>query len=122
MADDYFPVSLPGLLFAGRTTFYGDDVQEGYSGAEFRINRYAGPRYRYSFDAEFLRSSLAEIAEMHGFFEGHGGRRDSFLLVDPVDGVTRRVRFDEPELELVPFARGMTSILAGSVDLVTVVG
>lgn len=122
MSDAFFPVSLPGILFAGRTTFYGDDVQEGYSGAEFRINRYAAPRYRYSFDAEFLRASLVEIAELSGFFEAHGGRRDSFLLVDPVDGATRRVRFDEPELELTPIARGMTSILAGSVDLVTVVG
>lgn len=120
MSDAIFPSSsLPGLVLGGRETYYGDEVQEGDTGMEYRINRYTAPRFRYSYDAQFLRATLSEFETLHGFFVGHGGRRDSFLLVDPVDGVTRRVRFDEPSLECEQIVQGVYSC---QFDLVSVVG
>lgn len=118
MSNTVFPVSsLPGLVFVRRTTFYGDAVQEAASGAEFRVNRYAAPRYRYEYDLRFAREALTEWSTLHGHFTTHGGRRESFLLVDPVDGVTRRVRFSEPELDA---ERIVAAVYSCSFELVTV--
>jgi hypothetical protein len=123
VSDLYFPLSsLPGVVFAGRTPYFSDTVQTASAGNEYRINHFTGPRFRYEFEGEFLRSSLGEIDTLHGFFLAHGGRRDSFLLVDPVDGVTRRVRFDDPELPMTPCARGSAAVLACNFGLVSVVG
>lgn len=95
MSNSTFPLSsLPGLFFEERETLHGEITQEGDTGTEFRLRRYSAPRYRYVFEAEWLRTSTSEFSTLQTFYNDHGGQTESFLLVDPVDGTTRRVRFD----------------------------
>lgn len=120
MSDLYFPttLALPGLVLDSRTSFYDDTVQSATAGNEHRVNRYAAPRYRYSFHVTAMRDRLSELATLQGFWTAHDGRRDSFYLTDPIDDVARRVRFDEPELQVERVAVGVYSC---AFDLVTVV-
>lgn len=98
MSNLYFPLAnLPVLRLIRRTMVARTSVTEADSGAEYRIARYSAPRYRWEFELD-TRDHLYERAEIEGFWNEHDGMRDSFLLVDPVDGVTRRVRFDDDEL------------------------
>jgi hypothetical protein len=118
VSDVTFPASsLPGLVLQARTTFYGDTVQEGDTGTEYRLNRTASPRYRYEYELRFARGTANEWQTLQSHFTTHGGRRESFLLVDAVDGVTRRVRFADPELTL---DRIVTGVYSCSFELVTV--
>lgn len=118
MSDTVFPASsLPGLVLQARATFYGDTVQEGDTGTEYRLNRTAA-RYRYEYELRFARGSANEWQTLQSHFETHGGRRESFLLTDPVDGVSRRVRFADPELTL---ERIVTGVYSCSFELVTVI-
>ena len=113
MGDVLFPddlaVALPGLVFQKRTSFYGDSVQEGASGAEYRVNRYVAPKYRFEYELRFARVNKGEMAALSDHFTNHGGRRDSFLIDDPVDGVQRRVRFSDPELDVERIVSGVYS-------------
>lgn len=98
MSNSYFPTSLPGLHFAGRTTFYVNQTQLADSGARLVIRKYSGYRYRYTI--RFLRSAQSEHSTLNTFFETHCGTFESFLLTDPVDSVSRRVRFVDDDLIL----------------------
>lgn len=108
MSDLYFPVSLPGLRLKARRIVWSTEVQEAPSGAEFRPSYRTVPRYRYSYEL-ISRDSFSERVQIEGFFNAHGGRRDSFLLVDPVDGVTRRVRFEDDEFDMERLVPGVYS-------------
>lgn len=117
MSDLYFPVDLPGLVLESRSTEYGDNIQEAASGPEYRLNRTATPRYRYEYSLRFARGTHSEWQDLQDFFTDHGGRRESFLLVDGIDGTERRARFGDPDLTLERIVPGIYSC---SFELVTV--
>jgi len=82
-----FP-TLPGLdIKVSRTPLYKTSIQEASSGAELRASRHTYPRYRYTLDLNFLRSTAAwtEFQTLFGFIGRHMGSFDSFLFTDPED-------------------------------------
>jgi hypothetical protein len=114
-----FPIaSFAGLRLKSRTSFETTVIQEGDLGTEYRLSAQAMRRWRYAWELRGARDAYSERVLLEGWHAGHGGRRDNFLLVDPVDGVTRRVRFDDDELE---FVRVVTGVYSCEFDMITVV-
>lgn len=102
MSDLLFP-TLPACVTVSRAPIFVTSVQQARSGKELRIRHLTGPRFRYTLNVTMRQfGSYVEIAALLGFIEAVAGRYDSFLLVDPYDGVTRRCRFDLDEFD---FAR-----------------
>ncbi len=114
MSNQTFP-SLAGLQFASRSTFFVNVTQIADSGARLVVRRYSG--YRYHYVIRFLRTSLTEHTTLDTFFTQHLGSFDSFLLTDPVDGTSRRVRFIDDDLTL----EKQKGYFTGELDLETVV-
>lgn len=103
MSSSQFPLNLPGMdISVKRTQVWKTAIQEAVSGAEQRATFWSAPRFKYQIKFNFLRQSKNgdETATLMQFFDTHRGRFESFLIVDPYDGVTRRVRFDMDEGEL----------------------
>lgn len=96
MSNYYFPVTLPGLHFAGREPFAVTTTQIADNGKRFVCFKYEG--YRYRFEAKFLRIGAAEHTTLNNFWNTHHGSWDSFLLTDPWDSTERRVRFASESL------------------------
>jgi phage-related protein len=114
VSNDAFPLSsLPAIVCDERSREREVTVQRAESGAEYRIAR-SDPRYRYQFSGHVR---VSERTTLETFFDTHGGMRESFLLTDPVDGVSRRVRFDDPALA---FDRVTNAVFAVDFELVTV--
>lgn len=114
MSNQTFP-TIAANRMESRTPFFETTIQSSDSGAEYRLKRReVGYRYRLTLQC---RSSANEYTDLFGFFEEHGGSQDSFLFTDPMDGIQRRVRFDQDELE-VTSEPGLYTV---TVDLVTVV-
>jgi hypothetical protein len=110
-----------------RAPFRRVDTFETPSGVEQRSVRQSEPRYRYSL-RYIVRDAVAapapwqaysERAALQKLFDDHVGSWDSFLYPDPVDGVQRRVRFDEDELPMRQMAPGVYEV---DIDLVSVIG
>ena len=107
MSTLLFP-TLPGLDIAvKRSEVFATSVQVSASGVEARATWWSTPRYTYDLTFNFLRqanfSALTYLDEMNvllKFFEVHKGQFESFLFVDPLDGLTRRVRFAQDHLDL----------------------
>lgn len=114
MSNQTFP-AFPATRLESRTPFFETSIQAGNTGAEYRIRR-RDPGYRYRLTIQ-ARVGVGEHTDIFGFFEAHGGSAESFLFVDPMDGSTRRVRFDQDELD-VEFEPGLYTF---AVELVTVV-
>lgn len=113
--------SLPYALRCTRTVFYTNTVQTAAAGRELRTSRQSTPRYRYTFEAQGLvKAPTDQVAALLSHFEAHRGRWDSFLMTDPVDGVQRRVRFDQDDLPIVRIAPNVWAV--EPFELVTVVG
>jgi hypothetical protein len=96
--------------------FFDTSVQSAASGAEYRIGRRTVSGYRVTLRFQ-LRSWLNEDRDLFGFFEAHGGMRDSWLHTG-TDGVTRRWRFDVDSLEDIEYRGG--GVYSGDIDIVTV--
>ena len=115
MSNAYFP-TFATTRVESRTPFFDTSTQKGQTGTRFAIRR-REVGYRYVLALE-LRAWLSEHTTMSGFFEAHGGSYESFLYVDPMDGVTRRVVFTDDALDLRFEPGGLWS---GTVELETVV-
>lgn len=100
MSAEAFP-SLPGLsIEISRVGLWQTRIVSSDSRVEHRATRWAYPRHRYKLKFNFLRplnhnSLTDEVATLTAFFVARAGAMDSFVISDPVDGVSRRVRFDE---------------------------
>lgn len=114
MSDVYLP-TLPGLRCRGRTRIFNETEQESASGITYRIKNWSGPKYRYAYEV-WMRTANGEYATFQGHILAHSGPHESFLLVDPVDGVTRRVKFADPEIEDERIVNGAYS---ASFELIT---
>ena len=115
MSNLVFP-NFPGIDVAvKRSEVYSTKVQTSSSGKELRASFWGVPIYRYEIPLNFLRqttfynASSDEVAQLKAFFETMRGKWDSFLFNDPVDGVQRRVRFDQDNID-------MEQIVAGAWD------
>ena len=103
-----FPDTLMGIDIAvARSVIYATKIQTASSGKELRASFQSTPRYAYELTLNFLRQSgfsvntlLDEAAALSAFYVTHRGQWDSFLYNDPVDGVQRRVRFAQDNLDL----------------------
>lgn len=108
MSDSYFPINLPGIsITISRSIIFSTKIQTSPSGVELRTSWWDNPKYSYNIKIEFLRQAgfskqtlTDELQTLVNFYRLHHGKMESFLLVDPVDGVERRVRFDEDSLTL----------------------
>ena len=108
MSNLIFP-TLPGLDIAvKRSEAFSTFVQVAASGKELRASYASTPVFHYELTFNFLRQAgyspltvFDELATLTGFFETHKGMWDSFLFNgDPVDGVQRRCRFEQDNLDL----------------------
>jgi phage-related protein len=115
MSNQTFPTFAAARL-ESRAPFFGTTIQAGDSGAEYRIQHRTSVGYRYKMTIQ-CRTGLSEHTQLLGFFEAHGGATESFLFTDPMDSATRRVRFDQDELD-VTVEPGLYTF---AVELVTVV-
>lgn len=127
MSDLVFPSSLPSLdIKVEREVRYATTVHTSASGKEVRARWQTTPRYRYRLKFNGLRSNKAapapnqaytETALVLKFLNDHQGAWDSFLYVDPYDGVQRRVRLVEDSLV---FERVVSTWWAASVEFISV--
>jgi hypothetical protein len=96
-----FPLYIPGIdIVIKRSTIYSTTIESSDYKIERRASWYLNPRYKYEIKFNFLRQSVLqstydEVAELVNFFDSNRGSLYSFSLIDPVDGITRQVRFDE---------------------------
>lgn len=87
MSNAVYP-ALPGLAWpTKRTPLWKTKVSTTPSGREFRTAPMLVPRYRYTLQYDFLRSSAAlqEYQTLFGFFNARSGAFDTFLYRDPDD-------------------------------------
>ncbi len=123
MSNLVFP-SFQGIdLAIKRRAIYATKVQTSASGKELRASFQSTPRYAYELKFNFLRqagyqSTQDEVAQLDSFFDTMIGSWDSFLLNDPVDGVQRRVRFVDDQLDLEQILNQCWS--GGTVKLISV--
>jgi hypothetical protein len=121
---------LPGIQLAKeREPVFQTTIQADGSGAEYTSAWQSTPRYKWSLQYDFLRQNVNavstggsytngdEVNTLHQFFMVHQGQWDSFLFNDPVDGVQRRVRFDQDGLRLT---RRVDQIWQAAVALISV--
>jgi hypothetical protein len=112
--------TFPGIdVRIRRTKVYDTEIQEAASGVELRPSIKATPRFRYELTYNFLRTAAGtqEAQALEAHFDAHGGRRESFLFDDPLDGVRRATRFDQDELEFEQIIPGLWTC---TVELITV--
>lgn len=113
--------ALPYGIRVTKTPFFTTTVQAASSGRELRASRQSAVRYRYTFEAEgLLVAPTNQVQALLDHFEAHRGRWDSFLMTDPYDGVQRRVRFDQDDLEFTRVASGIWSVQP--FEIITVLG
>lgn len=87
MSNDVFP-SLPGIDIKVGRTVSAPPVSKRTtpSRREFRARDASVPRYLYTLAFEVLRAGAeAELQQVVGLFNKHGGSFESFLFSDPVD-------------------------------------
>lgn len=86
MSNLVFP-SLPGIkIEMSRTPIWKTTVHESVSGCETAIGSMTYPKWRYKLEFEVLRAGAeAELQQLVGFFNRHGGRADSWLYLDDED-------------------------------------
>jgi hypothetical protein len=105
MSNAVFP-TFPGLDIAvKRSAVYATKIQTSSSGKELRASFQSTPRYHYELRMNFLRQAafntiVDEVATLKAFFDMMLGAWDSFFFTDPVDGVQRRVRFEQDNMDL----------------------
>ena len=107
MSTPTFP-DFPGLdIKIKRGENYSTMVQTSASGKELRGTFWSTPRYHYEMTFNFLRQeafsalTLAdEIKALRDFFESVLGQWGAFYLIDPLDGISRKVRFEQDSLDL----------------------
>ena len=116
MSNRFFP-TLPAAVHTSRASLFVTKTQKTDNGRRLSVKKRAAPGYRYTISVS-LRSWLSEERDLFQFFESHSGSYESFLYIDPQDGVTRRVTFTDDELPL-DYERG--GVWTGSFDLETVV-
>lgn len=121
MSDLYFPEFALTQVSRPRP-FFDTAVQGAPSGPEARVGRRSVARYRIPIHLQ-LRTWLNEDRDLFGFFEYHGGMRDSFLFryTDPRTNVSTdyRCRFDVDSLDDLEYETG--GLYSGTLDLVTVI-
>lgn len=87
MSNDVFP-SLPGMHIEVARTVSAPPVARRTtpSRREFRARDASVPLYRYGLRFEVLRAGAeAELQQLVGLFNKHGGSFESFRFTDPVD-------------------------------------
>lgn len=87
MSNLVFPSHLPGIkIEMSRAPVWKTTVHESVSGCETAIGAMTYPRWRYKLEFEVLRAGAeAELQQLVGFFNRHGGRADSWLYLDDED-------------------------------------
>ena len=101
----FFP-TLPGTrIEVSRSPQWSTKIHRGSTGTEQRVGWYNAPLYEFILNVEVMRegfsgAATAEASTLTNFYNSMGGKRDSFLFVDPLDGTNRRVRFDDDKLEI----------------------
>ncbi len=108
MSNQLFPSNLPGMNVAvERETLYDFTTLTSPSGVEQRATWSSTPRYRYFLKFNLVRDDTAapapnagytETAIIQKFIDDHEGGWDSFLYIDPLSGVSTRVRFEQGSL------------------------
>jgi len=87
MSNLVFPGELPGIkIEMSRTAVWKTTVHESVSGCETAIGSMTYPKWRYKLEFEVLRAGAeAELQQLVGFFNRHGGRADTWLFLDEED-------------------------------------
>lgn len=87
MSNLVFPSELPGIkIEMSRTPVWKTTVHESVSGCETAIGSMTYPKWRYKLEFEVLRAGAeAELQQLVGFFNRHGGRADTWLFLDEED-------------------------------------
>lgn len=87
MSNLVFPSELPGIkIEMSRTAVWKTTVHESVSGCETAIGSMTYPKWRYKLEFEVLRAGAeAELQQLVGFFNRHGGRADTWLFLDEED-------------------------------------
>lgn len=122
-----FPV-LPGWdVKKNADPSYATRVYTSVSGQEQRVSWYPAPRIKYTVMCNTLSTTRAapapfgtysEIGVLRYFHDVHRGSWDSFVFVDPYDGVSRQVRFESDELKTVQVVPGIWSAQFGLISVV----
>lgn len=92
MSNLFFPVQdgmyreIPWLV-ESRAGQWSTQIQRSQGGSEFRLSRWAAPRWKWSVKLPMLRddSRLAAFKTLAGFFMARGGMQDSFLFCPTED-------------------------------------
>lgn len=86
MSNLIFP-ALPGIsVEMSKTPIWNTTVHESVSGCSVALSSMTYPKYRYRLSFEVLRSgSEAELQQLVGFYNRHGGRADTWLFFDEED-------------------------------------
>lgn len=103
MSNESFPTFAGLDVAVTRTTIHASRVQTSAGGVELRSQLQVNPRYRYRLKVTVRKNApgaVDELAQLHAFIVARAGRADSFFFTDPIDGVSRRVRFDTDEQDL----------------------
>jgi uncharacterized protein (TIGR02217 family) len=80
--------ALPGLSWnVTRRPVWSTRIHTAVSGREARFRRWSYPKWSYRLGYEVLRANaaLAELQQLVGFFNSHGGSAESWLYEDPND-------------------------------------
>lgn len=106
MSNAIYP-TFPGLSFGAQRAVIAPPVtiRTTPSQREYRARDATLPRYAYTLDYEFLRSSAVfpELQALAGFFNARGGRFDSFLFNDTDDNAAVAQLFGAGNAALVAF-------------------
>ncbi|MBQ0934654.1 DUF2460 domain-containing protein [Ideonella paludis] len=80
--------ALPGLSWnVTRRPTWNTRIHTAVTGREARFRRWSYPKWSYRLSYEVLRANaaLAELQQLVGFFNSHGGSAESWLYEDPND-------------------------------------
>jgi len=125
MSDLVFPKLRCAALKIKRIPLLNTKIQTAPTGRETRISwQPTTPRFRYEIPLDALRQDSDPLKDevkkvLETFWQAHGGRLQSFLFDDPLDGVRRRVRFDDDSPDLT---RVYDKVWSMKLVLITVVG
>jgi len=86
MSNLIFPALAGVSVEMSKTPIWNTTVHESVSGCSVALSSMTYPKYRYRLSFEVLRSgSEAELQQLVGFYNRHGGRADTWLFFDEED-------------------------------------
>lgn len=93
MSNQHFPV-LPGLKFpVGKEPMWETSKFPTAAGREYRSSYWTYPKWLITLEFEFIQRSTSDYGALVGFFNYHGGDRETFLYDDPDDNTVTAASF-----------------------------